>query len=184
MESMAHATYEDLLRVPQNMVAELIEGEIYASSRPGYRHANAASELLTILRWHLGRPGRGEWHVVFEPELHLGGNVLGPDLAGWRVERVPVMSDTVAIEIVPDWVCEVTSPASGRLDRLRKIPAYSRSDVGYAWLLNPEQQMVEVYRRYGDGWIVKTYGEELATRIEPFEAIEIDLTLIWGPLRA
>ena len=56
METMAHATCEDLLRVPQNMVAELIDGEVYASPRPGYRHANAASELLTMLRRHLDRP--------------------------------------------------------------------------------------------------------------------------------
>jgi Uma2 family endonuclease len=177
---MTHATYEDLLRVPENMVAELIEGEVYASSRPRYRHANAASELLTILRWHLGRPG-GEWHVIFEPELHLGENVLIPDLAGWRGDRVPALSDMGLIEVVPAWVCEVTSPASGRLDRLRKMPAYRRGDVECVWLLDPEQQMIEVYRRHRDGWILKMYGDEPAVRIDPFDSLEIDLTLIWGP---
>ncbi len=85
--------------------------------------------------------------------------------------------------VVPDWICEVTSPSSGRLDRLKKMPIYARAEVEYAWIVEPEQQTVEAYQRQGDRWILLgTYGEEPIVRIEPFEAIEIELPLIWGPL--
>lgn len=192
MESMAarvrqHATYEDLLQVPENMIAELIEGELYASPRPAGPHTNAASGLGYTLgpAFHFGRGGPGGWWIFFAPEVHLGRNVLVPDLVGWRRERMPEIPRNHVFSIVPDWICEVTSPSSGRLDRLKKLPIYARGDVDYAWILDPEQQTLEAYRREDDRWILLgTYGEEPIVRVAPFEAIEIDLTLIWGPLPA
>jgi len=192
METMAarvreHATYEDLVRLPENVVGELIDGELYASPRPAGPHTNAASGLAFFLgpSFHFGRGGPGGWWILFEPELHLGRNVLVPDLAGWRRERMPEIPKNHVFSIVPDWICEVTSPSSGRLDRLKKMPLYARGDVEYAWMVEPEQQTIEAYRRQDDSWILLgTYGEVPIVRIEPFDAIEIDLTLIWGPLPA
>ncbi len=190
MESMAarvreHATYEDLVRLPENMVGELIEDELYASPRPAGPHAVTASGLGFALgpTFQWGRGGPGGWWIVFEPELHLGRNVLVPDLAGWRRDRMPEIPKGHAFTIVPDWICEVTSPSNGRIDRLKKMPLYARGEVDYAWIVEPEQQTLEAYHREDDRWILlNTYGEEPIVRIEPFEAIEIDLTLIWGPL--
>lgn len=180
-----HATYEDLARLPENMVGELIDGELYASPRPGGPHANAASGLAFFLgpSFHFGRGGPGGWRIYFEPELHLGRNVLVPDLAGWRRERMPEVPKSHVFSIVPDWICEVTSPSNGRIDRLKKMPLYARCGVDYAWIVEPEQQTIESYRRDEDRWtLLATYGEDPIVRIEPFDAIEIDLTLIWGPL--
>ena len=191
METMAarvreHATYEDLLQVPENMIAELIDGEVYASPRPGYRHASAASELLTVLRWHLGRPGRGGgWHLVFEPELHLADNVLIPDLAGWRVDRVPLMPDTAAISIVPDWVCEVLSVSTARIDRGKKMPLYARHRVPYAWIVDLDLQVLEVKRLNGSVYEdAATFIGDGVVHAEPFEELEINLRDVWGPLPA
>jgi Uma2 family endonuclease len=175
-----HATYEDLLQVPDNMVAELIEGELYASPRPAIPHADATSELLSILRTAFGRRGAGSWHIFFEPEIQLGRNVLVPDLAGWRVERLPVMPRTPAIPIVPDWVCEMISPTSGRLDRLKKMPTYARERVGHAWIVDPDLRTLEVFCGEPGGWQVATHGENEVVRAAPFEEIEIDLALLWG----
>jgi Uma2 family endonuclease len=190
MEAMAarvqqHATYEDLLRLPENMVGELIDGELYASPRPAGPHTNAASALGFTLgpTFQWGRGGPGGWWIFDEPELHLGRNVLVPDLAGWRRERMPEYPTNHIFSIVPDWICEVTSPSNGRLDRLKKLPIYARGDVDYAWIVEPEQQTIESYQRQDDRWILlNTYGEEPLVRIAPFDAIEIDLSLIWGPL--
>lgn len=179
------ATYEDLLEVPDNMVAELIEGELFASPRPAGPHTRAASALGMLLGtpFQLGRGGPGGWWIFDEPELHLGPNVLVPDLAGWRVERMPEYPQNHIFDIVPDWVCEVTSPSSGRLDRLKKMPIYARNGVSYAWLVEPSQQTLEAYRLQDDSWfLLGTYGEVPIVSIEPFDAVEIDLTLIWGPL--
>jgi Uma2 family endonuclease len=190
METMAarvreHATYEDLLRLPDNMVGELIGGELFASPRPTGPHTNASSALGFALgpTFQWGQGGPGGWWIFDEPELHLGRNVLVPDLAGWRRERMPEYPKSHIFSIVPDWICEVTSPSSGRLDRLKKMPVYARGDVEYAWIVDPEQQTIEAFQRDGDRWtLLNTYGEDAIVRIEPFDAIEINLTLIWGPL--
>jgi Uma2 family endonuclease len=106
------ATYEDLLKVPANLVAELIYDELYTSPRPSSRHARANS----ILERRLGRAfddgedGPGGWWIVTEPELHLGRNVIVPDLAGWRREHMPDYPDTSGCEVPPDWACEIHSP--------------------------------------------------------------------------
>lgn len=190
MESMAarvreHATYEDLIRLPENMVGELIEGELFASPRPSGPHTLASSALgaLLVPPFQFGINGPGGWFILDEPELHLGGNVLVPDLAGWRTERMPQVPKNHIFSISPDWVCEITSPSSGRIDRLKKMPVYAREEVQYAWIVEPEQQTLEAYRLQGPGWYLSgTYGAEPLARIEPFEAVEINLTLLWGPL--
>lgn len=189
METMAarvreHATYEDLVRLPENMVGELIDGELYASPRPAGPHTRAASGLGFSLGppFHIGRGGPGGWWILFEPELHFGYNVLVPDLAGWRRERMPEIPKGHRFTIVPDWVCEVTSPSSGRLDRLKKLPVYARAGVDYAWIVEPEQQTLEAFERDGDRWILLgIYGAEPVVRVQPFDAIEINLSEIWGP---
>ncbi len=52
-------------------------------------------------------------------EFHFGRQVLVPDYAGWRRERLSVDPDAAFIETSPDWVCEILSPATVRLDRGR-----------------------------------------------------------------
>ena len=81
-----HATYEDLLQVPDHLVAEILDGDLYASPRPAARHARAASALSGELwgPFDTGRGGPGGWLFLFEPELHFARDVLVPDLAGWK----------------------------------------------------------------------------------------------------
>jgi Uma2 family endonuclease len=179
-----HATYEDLLQVPDNLVAELIEGELYTSPRPAGPHTNAASGvggfLVPTYQW--GRGGPGGWWIFDEPELHVGVNVLVPDIAGWRKERMPTYPQNHIFSVVPDWICEVISPSSSRLDRLKKLPIYAREGVAYAWLIDPEQQLLEVRKLVSGQWmLIAEHGGDEVVRIEPFEAIEVQLSLLWGP---
>ena len=178
-----HATYEDLMKVPDNMVAELIDGQLYTSPRPSGPHTNAASALGAFILppYQFGRGGPGGWWIHDEPELHLGHDVLVPDLAGWRRERMPELPRSHVFEIVPDWVCEVISPSTGRLDRMKKRPIYLREGVGHAWIVDPLQQTIEVFANGGETWhMIATHGENQVARIAPFEEIEIELALLWG----
>ncbi|HET7436462.1 MAG TPA: Uma2 family endonuclease [Thermoanaerobaculia bacterium] len=185
MRVREQATYADLLKVPDTMVAEIIEGELYASPRPGLPHADATTELTSRLRVTYGRRGGppGGWHILFEPELHLGRDILVPDIAGWRVERVPALPHTAAIDIAPDWICEVVSPSTMRVDRAVKMPIYARHAVQYAWLVDPEAQTLEVRQLTEDGrWSeIGVYTADAVVRAVPFEEVEIDLASIWGP---
>lgn len=178
----ANATYADLEVLPAHLVGELIAGRLIASPRPGPKHARAASDLGGILGppFRFGRGGPGGWWILDEPELHLGQDVLVPDLAAWRRERLPRIPDTAYFELVPDWVCEVLSPSTERLDRGEKLAIYRREDVAHVWLVSPVARTVEILRLTDDGYLLVTVFTAPGTvRAEPFGAVELDLGLLF-----
>ncbi len=179
------ATYADLLKAPEHMVAEIIDGDLYTSPRPASPHALAASaigsDLFGPFHREPGDPaGPGGWWILFEPELHLGPDVVVPDLAGWRREQLPRLPSVAYFTQVPDWVCEVVSPSTGAIDRVRKMRIYARERVSHAWLVEPLQRTLEVYRLEVDRWVVaNTYSGTECVHAEPFEAIELQLVRWW-----
>ncbi len=176
------ATYSDLCEVPEYFVAEMFDGDLYASPRPAIRHARAASVLGGKLMdpFDSGINGPGGWVILYEPELHFGRDVLVPDLAGWRRERMPEVPDDAYITLAPDWVCEVLSPSTEKLDRGKKLRAYAREGVAHAWLLDPLLQVLEVLRLESGAWTALEQHEGRGTvRAIPFDAVEIELGALW-----
>jgi Uma2 family endonuclease len=176
------ATYADLYDVPENFVAEILGGELYASPRPAYPHAFAASVLggTIIPPFQFGVNGTGGWLVLDEPELRLRDDVLVPDLAAWRSERLPAVSTGEYPRVAPDWVCEVLSPSTAKLDRFKKLAIYAREQVRYAWLVDPLQQTLEVLELNASRWIpLVTHEAATRLRAEPFAAVELDLGSLW-----
>lgn len=177
------STYEDLLRVPAHLVAEIINGELVTSPRPASLHALAASSIGGELYgpFHRGRGGPGGWVILDEPELHLHGHVLVPDLAGWRRERMPQMPDASAFELAPDWVCEVLSPSTAAVDRVQKVPIYAQAEVGHVWLVDPMLQTVEALRLEAGGYhLLGTWMGDAKVRVAPFDALELELSALWS----
>ena len=173
---------EDFAAVPDHKVAEIVDGELYVSPRPASPHARATSVLGVRIGgpFDQGLGGPGGWWILDEPELHLGEDVLVPDLAGWRCERMPVVPSAPYFTIAPDWVCEVVSPSTERLDRRRKQPAYAREGVGHLWLVNPLARTLEVHRLTPEGWLlVATHADAERLRAEPFAAVELELGGLW-----
>ncbi|WP_437994813.1 Uma2 family endonuclease [Sorangium sp. So ce185] len=174
---------------PEEMVAEILDGELHTFPRPGRPHTRTASLLGGSLTgpFDRGRGGPGGWVILDEPELHLGPrpDKVVPDLAGWRRER---MSDPLGPEdapahydLAPDWVCEVISPRTERVDRGKKMRIYRREGVRHAWLINPVAQTLEVYRLDDGRWsLLDTYEGDEAVRAEPFDAIELPLADLWA----
>jgi Uma2 family endonuclease len=180
------ATYEDLLQVPDHLVAEIIDGDLHTSPRPNGSHTLAASvlgdELLSPFQ--RGRGGPGGWWILDEPELHLGPDVLVPDLAGWRRERLPSVAGVTFFTVAPDWLCEIVSPSTERLDRGRKLAIYPREGVRNVWLVNPVARTLEVMRLEGGRWVLLgVHLDDEMVRAEPFEAIAVDLLALWGETR-
>lgn len=177
------ATYEDLFDLPDNMVGQIIHGQLIALPRPAPKHARASSNIGGELNppFHRGRDGGpGGWHILDEPEIHLYGDILVPDLAGWRRERMPQLPETAYFELAPDWICEVLSPSTGRLDRADKMPIYARWGVQHLWLVDPDAQTMESYQLQGGRWLLlRVYQQQDKVSAPPFDAISFDLMGLW-----
>ena len=185
------ATYLDVLDAPAHQVAEIVNGELHLSPRPAGPYAAVSSalggSLLPPFDW--GRGGPGGWIILDEPDLHLGDDVLVPDLAGWRCERMTVVASEPFFTIAPDWICEVLSPSTEKLDRAGQRAVYAAAGVGHAWLVNPRLRTLEVLRLHEGQWLaLGVHRDDARVRAEPFEAIELELALLWKnlgpPLRA
>lgn len=177
------ATYEDLCALPPNRVGEIVHGMLHSHPRPAPKHARSASALGGELfpSFDKGSGGPGGWWILIEPELHFGPNVLVPDLAGWRRERMPALPDTAWFELAPDWVCEILSPGTARLDRVQKMPIYAQAGVSHLWLVDPALRTLESYERTGEHWtLLATYADQDAVRAAPFDAVALELGLLWA----
>ncbi|ADO76154.1 Uma2 family endonuclease [Stigmatella aurantiaca] len=178
------ATYSVLNALPMGWVGEIVEEELVASPRPVAAQTRAAFMLGVELGEQLDtrRGGSGRWCFLRAPELHLGRDVLVPDLAGWRRDRVPLPPEPCApfLTLSPDWVCEVLSPATRALDRTRKLPLYAQHGVSHAWFVDPEARTLEVFQRLKRGWLFSaSYEGEAQVRSEPFASMSLELGALW-----
>jgi Uma2 family endonuclease len=178
------ATYEDLCRVPPEKIAEILGGELVVSPRPAGRHARASSRLGRDVgpfdEGPGGPRGPGGWVILDEPELHLGDDIVVPDLAGWRSDRMPQIPDAAYFTLAPDWVCEVLSPKSIKRDRVDKPPIYAREKVGFLWLLDPVGKTLEVLLLEGKYWVpTAVFQGDEKIRAQPFDAIELEMERWW-----
>ena len=178
------ATYQDVLDAPPHRVAEIVDGVLYVNPRPALPHALATSAIEQSIGppFQVGRGGPGGWWIIFEPELHLGDDILVPDLAGWRRERMPVFPDAPYATLPPDWVCEVLSPSTRKLDLHGKRAVYGREQVGYLWLVDPADRTLEAFElREGEWVLIATAQDDAPVRIRPFDAITFSLGHLWPP---
>lgn len=188
-EDRRRALYEAYQRVPAHQHAEIVRGTLYVVPRPSPRHANASSVLGVELggAFQRGRGGPGGWWILDEPELHLEElEPVVPDLAGWRVERMPDLPEAAYFSVVPDWICEVLSKSTEAFDRGEKLPLYAEHRVEHVWLVDPIAKTLETHSGPHEGrWReVRVYQGDAKVRAAPFEAIELELSALWSPPRA
>ena len=183
------ATLDDLKKVPADRLAQIVEGALVVMPRPGIGHAHATTVLTGELYgpFRMGRGGPGGWIILFEPEVHFPRNVLVPDVAGWRKERMPELpsGSTPHLSLAPDWVCEVISPSTASIDRVQKRRVYAREKVSYFWLIDPLERVLTAYVLEGSDYReLGTWGgdEDRYVKVAPFEALQLDLAALWSPL--
>lgn len=176
------ATYADLEAVPPHLVAEILHGRLVTHPRPAPRHGEVHFSLGTVLGgpFRNGIGGPGGWRFLTEPELHLGDDVAVPELAAWRIERMPELPDTAYIELAPDWACEVLSKSTEKYDRGAKRDIYGQAGVKHLWLLDPRIELLEVFELVDGHWrLLKTLAAGAPVRVAPYAAIEFPLSLLW-----
>lgn len=180
---MKRATYEDVLKAPDGKVAEIIDGELFLTPRPGFLHARAQAATHGQLwgRFDDGRSGPGGWWLLTEPELRFNDQTVVPDIGGWRRERLPEIPDRPWLDLAPDWLCEVISPSTERIDRSHKLAVYAEAGVSHAWLVNPVAQTLEVLRLREGAWTIDgVFTGSAPIRASPFEELDLDLGALWG----
>ena len=176
------ATYQDVLDAPAHRVAEIVDGTLYTQPRPAPPHAVASSRLGGELTgpFDRGRGGPGGWWILDEPELHLGEDILVPDIAGWRRERMAELPDTAYFTLAPNWVCEVLSESTRRLDLHEKRPVYAREGVGHLWLVDPKDRTLEAFElREGEWVLISSAKDDEPVSVRPFDAITFSLDDLW-----
>lgn len=178
------ACYDDIKRLGPELIGELLAGELHTQPRPSNMHAVFTSGLGMDIggAFHRGRGGPGGWFIIDEPEMHLGQDVVVPDMAGWRRNRLSKIPDEPHFSLAPDWVCEVISPGTARRDRTVKLGIYLREEVKHYWIADVRAQTLEILRLDGAGYrLVGVLAGNAKVRAEPFDEIELDLGELWPP---
>lgn len=176
------ATYADLQAVPPHLVAEIIHGALVTHPRPAPRHAGATFALGSRIGpgYQDGVGGPGGWIFFSEPELHLAGNVVVPDIAGWRRERLASFPPTAFFELAPDWICEVISDSTEHYDKNAKRGIYGEAGVPFLWLLDPRGKLLEVFQLAAAKWLLfQTFTGNDQVCAVPFEATPFPLGQLW-----
>lgn len=176
--------YEQLERLPDTLTGEILNGQLHTQPRPTGRHASAELGLGDALYgpFHRGRGGPGGWRIFIEPEVHFVRDVevVVPDLAGWRRERLPAIPEGHRFEVVPDWVCEILSPSTASKDREIKMPMCLHYGVNYFWLIDPVAQTLATYESNQSAWReTGSFKGNDKVSVAPFGAIEFPLSSIW-----
>lgn len=186
---MAHAApatdlYRAIQALPEGVTGEIIGGQLHTQPRPAGPHALASSNLGIDLgsRYSRGYGGPGGWWIIDEPEIHFvrDTEILVPDLAGWRRERMPNLPGDQRFEVVPDWVCEILSAATASKDREIKMPLYAKYGVAHAWLVDPGERALEAYELAGGEWVaIGTWSGEQTVEAAPFEQAVFPVADLW-----
>ena len=187
--AMQHALkptlYEQLEALPEDLTGEILNGQLHTQPRPTGPHARAETERGIDIgsAYGRGRGGPGGWWILIEPEIHfvIDQEVIVPDLAGWQKQRMPQIPEGHRFTVVPDWVCEILSPATASKDRELKMPLYAHYGVAHAWLVDPQRRTFEAYGLDHKDWrpLGQASGRD-SIGVAPFDALALDLANLWG----
>lgn len=175
--------YAQIERLPEGVTGEILEeGALRVMSRPGKRHRRAAGACFNALSGvNANLRGTG-WWVEVEAEVRFPqGRLAVPDIAGWRIQRVPDLPDENPLSVLPDWCCEILSPTTARDDKRLKLPLYARANVPWSWLVDPALRLVEVYQTLNGLPALVTTAQDDERRVLPPFDHEISLDGWWLP---
>jgi Uma2 family endonuclease len=178
------ATWDDLLQTPDDgRVWEVLDGSLEAQPRPRPAHSHSQIQLAAELvgPFDRGRGGPGGWRLLFEPEIELEAHeIVVPDLAGWRRERMPELPAERPIRVRPDWVGEVASPSNRWRDRGRKADLYLRVGVPHYWIVDPDERSLEAFEARGGAWVrLGAWTDGAEPHVPPFEAIALEVASLF-----
>ncbi|MEI6806321.1 MAG: Uma2 family endonuclease [Myxococcaceae bacterium] len=182
------STLEDLMAVPGDTKAELIDGEIYMMAPAVARHSSISGLLTTLLTSHFrnqrGPSDKDAWRIIPEAwTLYDVHNSFVHDIAGYSRRELPRLPNLGPIHIKPKWVCEILSRSNAKNDTERKSAILAQYSVPYYWLLDPRKKTLQVFE-LGTGnmnyrLVCSVKKEDGVVRLLPFQDLELDLQEIF-----
>ena len=179
------ASYADIEALPENIVGQILFGVLHTHPRPALRHARSATRLTSEIEgpFDRGRGGPGGWIILAEPEVHFGAHVVVPDIAGWKRNRLAKLPDAAYSEIAPDWICEVLSPSTARIDRTDKLTVYAEYGISHTWLVDPDLKTLEVFALTDGKWVLlSTFKDADDVAASPFETHQFLVQSLWADI--
>lgn len=177
-------TWEDIVHLPEHAQPEIVAGRPYYRAVPRILHGRVVQKLAARLDPADASALKGGWWIAVEPAVRLSTHgIVGPDLAGWRKERLAQLPDDWPLELRPDWVCEVLSPGNAWYDRGPKAQAYAEAQIPWYWLADPQQRTLEVLELHGGHWRLRgCYHGDDCLALPPFDDIEVAVDGLFAPL--
>jgi Uma2 family endonuclease len=145
-------TYEDYVLLPNDRNRyEILEGELTVTPAPSTKHQSASANLFKLLSRHIDDRNLGK--LFYAPiDLILDPTtILQPDLLFVFSAHQHIITER-AIEGVPDLVVEILSPTTSRTDRVTKAQIYARHNVPVYWIVDPDEESIEIYLLEGDAF--------------------------------
>jgi Uma2 family endonuclease len=165
---------------------EFYGGELVPKAVPSGEHGGAqvgvAATLAPCFQRRAGSGGPGGWWIATEVEVKLDtGEVVRPDVLGWRRERCAERPTGTPVQLQPDWVCEILSPENAKNDTVKKLRLYHRVGIPHYWLLDPRDSTLTVMRWSQDGFVTILRAERHETvHAEPFDTLAITVSALFG----
>ena len=154
-QTATRLTYEEFMALPEEEGKhyELIEGELVVNPAPFLRHQRILTKLISALDHYFDEHGGGEVlpapiDVVLSSEL-----VLQPDLVIVTSARSSLISNRKNVQGAPDIAIEILSEGTRRKDVVTKRRLYEQFGVDEYWIVDPEIDAVQIYRRSGDAFV-------------------------------
>ena len=185
--SQRPATPENFWAIPEEQrFHELIGGQLIEKAAPSGEHGHAQAGVVGAVvppfQRRGGSGGPGGWWIATEVELLLTtGDIVRPDIVGWRRERSPERPIGNPIELRPDWVCEVVSPSNANDDTVKKLRLYHHIEVPHYWIVDPRDMTLTVLRHSPAGYVTVMRAERgEVVYPEPFDAISLAVGVLFG----
>jgi Uma2 family endonuclease len=179
-------TVDALDRYDDDERMEVIGGELVQDAMTSFEHSDAQAALAAELKPRFGGrgpEGTGGWWLGTEVTvLYAPDQGYRHDLAGWRKARVRARPRGRRVTERPDWVCEILS-TNRRKDLVDKRATLHAAGVGHYWVMDVDALRLTVLRHHADGYLlVAEHTPDDRARIEPFDAVELEVARLFGDL--
>jgi Uma2 family endonuclease len=178
--STTRITWRDALLMPEDGKRyEAIDGELYVTPAPSFRHQRVSLRLADALLRLLEERGHG-WVVVAPVAVEFPTDEgVQPDIVFVSRGRVEILAEE-GIRGAPDLVVEILSPATAERDRTVKKKLYGRQEVAQYWIVDPDAESVEVWDFESGASSPERYTDRLPVRLGGRSFGELDLRRVFA----